>query len=163
MTIQLNKITFVDGIYNSYWINKINNMFVKKGKKKLMNKHFYKCLLTIKFTNNINPLIYIFEIIDSIKPTFRLENSFPSKTAIVYPKIINAFKQYNIVIRWIQIFILENKYNAGRNTVKFYKYIVNSLTQLQILKFNPLIKKRDRYHKEAVVLQDNMRYTWPKL
>lgn len=128
-----------------------------------MNKHFYKCLLTIKFTNNINPLIYIFEIIDSIKPTFRLENSFPSKTAIVYPKIINAFKQYNIVIRWIQIFILENKYNAGRNTVKFYKYIVNSLTQLQILKFNPLIKKRDRYHKEAVVLQDNMRYTWPKL
>lgn len=33
MTIQLNKITFVDGIYNSYWINKINNMFVKKGKK----------------------------------------------------------------------------------------------------------------------------------
>lgn len=159
----LNKTLFVDGVYTSYWVSKIGNMFIKKGKKKKTIKHFNKCLLQIKFNNNINPLIYIFEIIDNIKPTFKLEHSFPGKVPVVYPKTVKLNKRYNVAIRWIQLFILENKYNSIRTIIPFYKQLFNSFNQLATLKSNLLIKKRDQYHQDAVTLQENIRYTWIQL
>ena len=153
----------VDGVYCSYWINKFNNAFVKNGKKKKINKHLNRCLLNIKFVNRTSPLVFVFEIVDRIKPTFRLNNVFPGKTPLVYPEVADPAKQYSIAIRWIQLYILENKFNAGRNTAGLYKHLLSGLGALTANGSNTLIKKRDQYHREAVVLQDNFRYTWSKL
>jgi len=160
---QLNIVNKTDGLYRSYWISKVSNAFIKKGKKKKIIKQFNKGLLLIKYTQNINPLVYVFEIVDKIKPTFKLENAFPGRTAVVYPKVVNVSTQYSVAIRWILAYLLENKRNAGRNTLGFYKHFVAGLTQLTVLKSNPLLKKRDRYHQNAVKLQENVRYTWTKL
>lgn len=154
---------FTDGVYRSYWISKFNNAFIKRGKKKKINKHLNKCLVSIKFNTHASPIIFVFEIVDRVKPTFKLENSFPGKTPVIYPKVVDSAKQYSIAIRWIQLYILENRSNAGRNTVGFYKHLISSLNQLATSKSNLLIKKRDRYHQEAVALQENARYTWSKL
>ena len=152
-----------DGVYCSYWVNKLNNAFVKNGKKKKINKHLNGCLLNIKLATRTNPLVLVFEIVDRIKPTFRLSNVFPGKTPLVYPEVADPKKQYSIAIRWVQLYILENKSNAGRNTAGFYKHLWSGLEALTATGSNTLTKKRDQYHREAVVLQDNFRYTWSKL
>ncbi len=74
-------------------------MFIKKGKKKLITKHTNFSLLQIKLAQNVNPLIYLFEIVDSITPTFKLENIFPRKLAVIYPKAVNKGKRYNVAIK----------------------------------------------------------------
>lgn len=148
------------GVYNSYWINKLSNIFIKKGKKTKVMKYINLSLIQIKFLYNINPIIFLFEVIESIKPIFKLENTFPGKTAVVYPRAVNLDKRYNVAIKWIKLYILDNQHNLRRSRAVFWKQFYIEITQLSLHKSNPLIKKRDEYHQNAIHLQDNLRYTW---
>jgi len=151
---------YYNGVYSSYWVNKLGNIFIKKGKKAKIIKYINFSLIQIKLSYHTNPLIFLFEIIENIKPLFKLENTFPGKTAVVYPKVVNLNKRYSIVIKWIKLYILDNRYNLKRNRIAFWKQLNAGIIQLSLLKSNTLIKKRNEYHKNAIDLQENLRYTW---
>jgi hypothetical protein len=91
----------LDGIYGSYWLGKFSNFFIRKGKKRLILKQIYKTLLQLKFSHKIMPIFHILEIIERIKPSFKLINRFKRKKGgqiISYPKAVKKKKQYNVAL-----------------------------------------------------------------
>ncbi len=149
-----------NGVYDSYWANRLGNIFVKKGKKKLITKHINFVLIHVKLAHRVHPLVFLFEVIESIKPVFKLENTFPSKKGVIFPRVITRNKQYGIAIKWIKLLILDQKHSSKRDKLAFWKQLYVGLVQLSVQRSNPLVKKRDEYHKDAVNLQENIRYTW---
>ena len=151
-----------EGVYSSFWLGRFSNMFIKKGKKKKIMNYIYRALLTVRALTDKLPILYILELAESLKPTFKLENCFPGKVMIVYPKYVSSSKRYIISFRWIYAYILTEYRNSRRLNVPLYAIICNSWMKLSSNKHNQLIKKRDRYHEEAINLQDNIRYSWKR-
>ena len=152
----------LDGVYHSYWLGKFLNMFIKQGKKKKVFKHLYTCLLLVKIENKMSPVLYFFEIIERIKPSFKLVSYFPTRTALITPKVVPPSSLYKVVLQWIRVLVNADYVNARKSRTPYYKIVHNSLQYLYKTKNHTLIKKRDQYLVDAIRLQRYLRYTWPK-
>jgi DNA-directed RNA polymerase subunit H (RpoH/RPB5) len=69
-------------------------MFIKKGKKKKLFKHLYIALLNLKFDQNILPTIFITEMIERIRPNFKLTKYFPNKRGKICPRVVRNSQTY---------------------------------------------------------------------
>jgi len=49
-------------------------MFILKGKKQLASRHIYSALLRLKLEQDLNPVLYLLEILDQSKPLFKLDH-----------------------------------------------------------------------------------------
>lgn len=152
----------IDGRYHSYWLGKFFNFFIKKGKKYMVYKHLYLCFLIIKYSKNLTPLLYWFEILEQIKPTFKLTSIFPNKKMVVYPRVILGSKQYKITLRWLREITKYDYEQTRKDKIPFYRVILSSFEFLNSSNNKSLLKKRDNYLSDAIRLQDHIRYTWVK-
>ena len=63
-----------DGVYNSYWLGKLINTLLHDGKRKIVSKQVYKAFTLVKLVTGESPMILFLEILEQIKPLFRLRN-----------------------------------------------------------------------------------------
>ena len=150
----------LDGIYNSFWVGKFINMLIYRGNKKKITKQVYKAFLNLKILHISNPNLFFLEILEQIKPFIKLENCFPGKTMVIYPKVVTKQKQYQVALRWLTLAIIENE---NRLIKPFNNQIYLKLLDLKQTRKHPVYKKRDQYHHEAINLQENIRYSWSRI
>jgi len=151
----------LDGLYSSYWTGRLINMLVKKGLKKAAAKRVYTAFLNLKMIQHVLPVLYLFEILDQIKPVFKLDNCFPGRTKVVFPRIVMRQKQYMVALHWLKGDILEAGQYSARDGNKFSNVIYSRLLDIHGAPRHTIIKKRNAYLKEAIKLQANVRFTWP--
>lgn len=149
-----------EGYYHSFWLGRLFNSYIKKGKKNKVYKHLYLSFLKLKINYNVNPLLQWFETLEYIKPTFRLVSIFPSKTLVIYPQVALYNKQYSIALRWFKEAVKMNLGNIRRARLPFHQSIFSSICYLRESKNKILFRKRDNYLNEAIRLQDHIRFTW---
>jgi ribosomal protein S7 len=163
MTIVQNQFKYfstLDGVYNSYWVGKLVSLFIQQGKKLRANKQVMVALLNIKLFYNSHPALYLFEILEQARPIFQLKNCFPRKTKIIYPALIIRNRQYMIALHWLKNEIRESQHN---NSQLLIKLIFSKLVEIHTAKKHMLFKRRDYYLGEAVLLQDNSRFSWSRV
>jgi len=72
-------------------------MLLVQGKKKVATKHIHRSLVVIKYARTTNPLLLLLEIIDKIKPSFRLRNYIVRRVQVKeYP--IVTFRSRQLII-----------------------------------------------------------------
>jgi hypothetical protein len=95
--LNLEHYAVADGVYYSYWVGKLISMLLRKGNKKIVAKHVYQAFAFLKYALNSSPLIILLEILDKIKPTFRLRNYIVRRVIIKeYPTV--AYRSRLILI-----------------------------------------------------------------
>jgi len=74
-------------------------MFVKEGRKKTAAKHIYKALLQIKYEYREIPVLTLFEVLEKLKPTFRLRQYVVRRTQIKeYPYVAKESRRYMLAL-----------------------------------------------------------------
>jgi ribosomal protein S7 len=107
-----------DGVYNSFWVGKFINYFIRKGKKKTAIKLFHSTLLQLKLTNGTLPLINIIEALEQIRPSFRLSPWYRSGKQILYPKVVSRSNQYRLAARWLYEYIVDHRRESSEDKRK---------------------------------------------
>jgi ribosomal protein S7 len=131
-------------------------MLVVKGGKKTITKHIYNSFAVIKYKRSVNPLLLLLEIIDKVKPSFRLRNYIVRRVQIKeYPIVTFRSRQLMIALHWLKAEI--------RSTRQLKSSLMNKIADV-FLNFEPtsknnLVKKRLEYTKRIVAGQFNIRYT----
>jgi ribosomal protein S7 len=149
----------IDSIYQSFWVGRLINFFIKKGKKKAAAKQMHSALLRLKIEQNTNPLLFILELLDQAKPIFKLENYFLGKKMINYPRVVNESKRYMIALKWLRAEI-NSSHISSRVSPSFSDIFYDKLIEIKTAKRNSLLKKRDMQNISSVDLQDNIRFSW---
>ena len=69
-----------EGVYSSFWLSKLVGMFITQGKKKTATRHFYKALVQLKYQLNRSPALLVLELLEKLKPTFKLRKLVIKRT-----------------------------------------------------------------------------------
>ncbi len=89
----------MEGVYSSYWAGKLISTLQLSGKRKTVARHFYKAAAVLKLSLGSNPLLLLLEILDKIKPTFRLRNYIVRRTIIKeYPIVVLRPRQLILAV-----------------------------------------------------------------
>src|ERR1700712_1815408 len=87
-------------------------MLVKEGKKKRASRNVYKALISLKYKFQQNPLLILIELLDKIKPAFKLRQyrfrrgrKFLNKE---YPSIVIREKRYRLALLWLYNSIIKD-------------------------------------------------------
>lgn len=148
-----------DGIYTSYWLGKFINTLLKSGKKKSTAKHVYKSLRLIKFATKTSPLTIFLELLDKIKPMFRLRNYIVRRVIIKeFPIAVLRPRRLILAVHWL-------KEEVRSKRVKFETSLSNDIFDKLIdftenPKKNSLVKKRNEFTQRTIKAQFNIRYNF---
>lgn len=163
--LELNKhfFKYIEGIYSSYWMGRFLNMFVKKGKKKTAAKHLYKALLYAKLQLGSMPMLLLLELLERLKPTFRLRKYVVRRTQLKeYPHVARASRRYMMSVRWLADEIV-SEYNPAFSQEPFFLRLSNKFVNFYSNpKKHSLTKTRNKHEKTTVKTQFNMRFNWRK-
>ena len=149
----------VEGIYSSYWLGKLINTLQRGGQRKVIARHVYGALTSLRYSTGANPLLIFLETLDKIKPTFRLRNYIVRRVIIKeYPIVVLRPRRLILAVHWIK-----EEVQAG--TDKFGASLTARIATLlkdfkSNAKKNNLSKKRNEYIKRTVKAQFNIRYTF---
>ena len=155
--LNVNFFSALEGVYSSYWLGKLINMLLVQGKKKVATKHMHRSLVVIKYARTTNPLLLLLEIIDKIKPSFRLRNYIVRRVQVKeYPIVTFRSRQLIIALHWLKLEI----YNTYQLKSSLADRITSVLLNFVSAPKNSLIKKRLEYTKRIIAGQFNIRYTW---
>jgi len=158
-TMQNNRMA--EGVYSSYWLGRFMNSFIRRGQKKAAHRHIYKALLIFKLHTGVAPLVTFLETLEQLKPAFRLSHWFPRNTAIIYPRVVTPWLRYRTALRWLVDDVASSEsYASSRVKIPFWYQTLIKLVGWQSLKKHPLIKRRNKYHLDAIKLQENVRFSW---
>lgn len=67
----------------------------------MLSNKIYKTFLHLKYMQLRFPAIFILDVLEQIKPTFKLLNVYHRGSFIKYPKFVQKEKQYLIAIKWL--------------------------------------------------------------
>jgi len=148
-----------EGVYTSYWLGKFMSTILHDGKKKTVAKYVYKALAQIKFSIHGNPLLLFLEVLDKIKPTFRLRNYIVRRVIIKeFPIVVLRPRRLILAIHWLKE---EVQSNSGKFAVSLDNQIVTKLLDFRLNpKKNNLVKKRNEFIKRTIKAQFNIRYNF---
>lgn len=132
----------------------------KAGLKKKAAAGLYSSLMQLKFAIVASPLVFILELLERLKPSFKLEHCFPGRLKVVYPKVVRRYGQYSVALTWLRRALEVESVRVSRIRPSFSTQIFERLMEIHELKRHRLFKKRNQYHQEAVTFESNVRYTW---
>jgi ribosomal protein S7 len=154
-------IRISDGIYNSFWIGKMINKFVKNGKKSIIENRFEKIYTYIKVSLCINFNVFVLERLERIRPIFKLKSKLVAGKSKEYPVLLNQDKSrlygvnniYNSISRRKEWYIdqrILNDFLDLSNNSNHHDLVLNQKTEFESSienRFNirfgkPRIKKR---------------------
>jgi hypothetical protein len=111
-----NYYRYVDGVYNSYWLGKFVNMFIKAGKKRRALSTIHDVFKSLKFSYNILPFTMLMGTLKKLKPAFKLRKYKVKKGRVIkeYPAITRVTLLYIHVLIKIKKRIIRAHYPAER-------------------------------------------------
>jgi len=126
----------LDSIYNSFWLGKLMNFYIKHGKKNLIYKQFYKSFFYFKYNCNISPFLYILEILAQAKPLFfKLYNWMFRRKTIQYPRIASETELYKVALKWFYLYLKNFKIiSITRIKTPFSIYMFENINNFQSIK-----------------------------
>jgi len=148
----------VDGSYNSFWIGKLINKFVKKGQKITVENKFKKTYLYSKLYLNKSFHHLFLEKIERIRPIFKLKSKLIAGTIKEYPVIINKDKSRN--------YATNNFYNSifNRKEWNLEQRILNDFIDLnKNKKTHHLLAKHEELLINAVNNRFHVRFGRPRI
>ena len=148
-----------DGVYTSYWLGKFMNTLFQGGNKKTVSKYVYRAFSRLKFMTGTNPLILFLEVLDKIKPTFRLRNYIVRRVIIKeFPIVVLRPRRLIMAVHWLKEDVQSN---SGRFTTSLDNDIASKLLDFRANpKKNNLVKKRNEFTKRTIKAQFNIRYNF---
>lgn len=148
-----------EGTYSSYWLGKFINSVLTDGKKKTVAKHVYKAFSQIKFATGTNPLILFLEVLDKIKPSFRLRNYIVRRVIVKeFPIAVLRPRRLIMAVHWLKE---EVQSSSGKFATSLDSEIASKLLDFRLNpKKNNLVKKRNEFTKRTIKAQFNIRYNF---
>lgn len=142
----------LDGHYNSYWVGKFTNAFVKQGRKHTVEKELVKSFTFTKLYLNTLTLHVLLLNIEKIKPMFKLKSVTIAGKKREFPVLLSSEKQRSRAIR--------NSKNLIENRKEWYlnQRILNELIDLQTTSNHELFKQRDEALRVAAKNRFNSRF-----
>jgi ribosomal protein S7 len=142
----------LDGFYNSYWIGKFVNSFVKKGQKHTVEKEIVKSFIFAKLHLNILTLHALLINFEKIKLTFKLKSVTVAGKKRDFPVFLPPEKQRSHAIRHFKN-LIENRKEWYLN-----QRILNELVDLRTVTNHELFKQRNESLREASKNRFNIRF-----
>jgi hypothetical protein len=159
-----NYFNYVDGMYSSYWVGRLIGTFTKRGMKRKVAVYIYKAFLNLKYELQTQPQKILLEILNRIKPLFKLEKFVVRRTQIKsYPNPTILLKRYMLVLLWLQSDM--NRYYDSQSSIEpFITRFTNKIIELigKDRERSILFRNMHAYNKESVVNQNNLRFIWRK-
>ena len=140
-------------------MGKFINTLLRAGKKKTVIRYVYKAMSQIKFSTAANPLILFLEVLDKIKPIFRLRNYIVRRVIIKeFPIAVLRPRKLILAVHWLKE---EVQSNSGKFSTSLDNEIASKLLDFKLNpKKNNLIKKRNEFTKRIIKAQFNIRYNF---
>lgn len=142
----------IDGFYNSYWIGKFINNFIKSGNKLTIEKELKKSLLFFKLNQKHYFIVLFLECLENIKPMFKMASTMKGGKLKEFPVLLNKYKQ--------RIFAIKNLKNLIKYRKEWFlgQRILNEIIDFKAHKAtHHLIKQRDDNLKTASKNRFNIR------
>jgi len=135
-------------------------MFITDGKKKTVTKHLHKALIQLKYSFHEMPILIILELLERLKPTFRLRKYIVKRTIIKeYPFVAKESRRYMVALHWVT-----DEIKIEHKSFSIEPFFNRIYLKIGSFKNNPrknsLIKTRDKNEKHIIDSQFNMRYRW---
>jgi ribosomal protein S7 len=145
---------YADGVYNSYWLGKLVNLLMTSGQKKLVERNLLKACVFLKWQDNVNPLDFFLESLETTKPTFSVKYIILRGQKKEFPVLLSKDKQFRLTMRWITNLVQARKENY------LSQRIYMELTSIKDPSRHVLVKKRDELLSAAIVNRFNLRYAY---
>lgn len=148
----------IDGYYNSFWVGKLLNKFVKKGQKLTVENKFIKAYYFSKLQLNKNFHNLFLEKIERIRPIFKMKSKLIAGTLKEYPTVINKDKSRN--------YATNNFYNSifNRKEWNLEQRIINDFIDMNKNKKNHhLIIKHEELLINAINNRFHVRFGRPRI
>ena len=144
----------VDPFYNSYWIGKFFNKFMKMGKKHLIEHTILKCFQNIQKETNIQVLYFFFTVLTKFRPLFgfiskRFGKQFKKIPVPLYPR-----RQIITSLKWLVLSIQINHLSS------FEDRLVSEFLDLNAKKKTSLWKRYTDHLQEVNENRLNHRFRW---
>jgi ribosomal protein S7 len=156
-SLNIESFALLEGVYSSYWVGKLINSLFYKGNKKTAAKHVYRAFAVVKYAQLVNPLVALLEILDKVKPTFRLRNYVMRRVIIKeFPSVEHHRYHVLTALRW-----LKSEIQAGSG--QFGSSLANEIAKKLLdfrtsLRKNSLVRKRSEHIRRVIKAQFNVRY-----
>lgn len=148
----------MDGSYNSFWVGKLINKFVKKGQKLTIENKFKKVYMFSKLHLNKNFHHLFLEKIERIRPIFKLKSKLIAGTLKDYPVIINKDKSRS--------YATNNFYNSifNRKEWNLEQRVLNDFIDLnKNKKTHHLLAKHEDLLTSAINNRFHVRFGRPRI
>jgi small subunit ribosomal protein S7 len=142
-----------DPIYNSVLVAKFINRLMKKGKKSLAERIFYKSLSLVQERVGKNPLEVFKEAVENTRPHVAVKSRRVGGATYQVPVEVPRKKGVSLAIRWL---ILAARARRGRSMVEKLAAEILDAARKQ----GAAIKKREDTHRMAEANRAFAHYRW---
>jgi len=145
-----------DPIYNSRLVSKLINRVMKDGKKSIAQKHVYKALEIIKEKTKTDPLDFLRDALNNIKPSMEVRSRRVGGAAYQVPVPVKGDKREALAIRWI---IQSARKRPNSQHHHFYDKLVVELMDAQQNQ-GGAVDKKTQTHKMAEANKAFAHFRW---
>lgn len=142
-----------DPKYNSIVVTKFINGLMRRGKKSIAEKNFYRALETIEEKTKDNGLEVFNKALENVKPILEVKSRRVGGATYQVPVEVNAKRRQALAIRWII------SYAKQRNEKTMHQKLASELIAASN-KEGPSIKKREDTHKMAEANKAFAHFRW---
>jgi len=143
-----------DFLYNSFWMEKFFNKFMKSGKKQIVEKTVLLAFRKLKMKTGSNVFYFFLNLLIKFRPFFgfiskRLGRQFKKVPVPLYPR-----RQTIISLKWLTTSILLNRFYS------FETRLIHEFLNLHARKKTVLWKRYSQYLSEVYEHRLNQRFRW---
>jgi ribosomal protein S7 len=145
-----------DYIYNSYWLNKLINNFMKNGEKIKAEQIIYQGLKGIKKKSKLKhtPLLLLFEALEFIKVDIEVVKKKIGKTDYFIPHPTTSVRQYKTALKWFQEACKKQKSASTSN------HITTEVIDIVQNKRSYSLLKKKKLYEIVVYFRTHLHYRW---
>jgi ribosomal protein S7 len=149
-------LRIIDQIYDSFWIGKIINKFIKDGKKISIEKIFEKIYLYTKISTRLNFNVIVLEKLEKIRPLFKLKSKLIAGKSRDYPILLDKDKS--------RLYGINNIYNSilKRKEWHINQRILNDILDLSSRQHD-LILNQEKEFQDSIDSRFNIRFGRPRI
>ncbi len=134
-----------------YVLNKLVNLCMRKGNKKLAYKNVKNAIIAIRVFYNINPIHLLKIAVLKLEPVIKLNRFTIGNKEKIIPRLINIKKRMYYSLNIIFNFALKNK----NNYKYFYLSLADSIIEYSVLN-NTVIEKNKEVNELAELNKYNL-------
>jgi len=150
------RLVIPDPIYQNRLVAKLINRVMKDGKKSIAQKHVYKALEIIQEKTKTDPVDFLREALDNVKPSMEVRSRRVGGAAYQVPVPVKGDKREALAIRWI---IETARKRPNSQYHHFYDKLVAELIDAQQGQ-GGAIDKKTQIHKMAEANKAFAHFRW---